>query len=173
MGLRSHGSECCPVRSGPPCPYAYFPWTPALEAAMRVRADCVVPGTAWALTGQVRRRRVVTGCRVAGVSRPLTPPGLTAPLSPVVGFFSFGSSGEALWEIQNESDSSLPFLPNSLLSKPLSLCLSPAPSLCPSAPLSALSPVSVTPSADLCAFLAPCCPPNSLLCLIILIIVSL
>lgn len=161
---------------------------------MRIKAGVhVVPGIAQTLKGQIiimRRMEVaMEGQREARRQAGHVPlPGVSAPLSVCALSLSllfqqtssFSSSGEALWEIQNESDSSFAFLPSSFFpsSRP---CVCPASlSLCLSALALLCLPVSVTPSAGLCARLSLSLPASlppplshSLLCLIILIIVSL
>lgn len=158
---------------------------------MRIKAGVhAVPGIAQTLKGQIIMGRMEVAMegrrearRQAGHAQL---PGVSAPLSvcaPSLSLLfqqtsSFSSSGEALWEIQNESDSSFAFLPSSLLSKFSSLYLPAFPvslSLCPSLCSVSLC-LSPQPQVYVPVSLSPCLPrslPHSLLCLIILIIVSL
>lgn len=142
---------------------------------MRIKAGVhVVPGIAQTLKGQIiimgrmevamegRReaRRQAGHAQLPGVSAPLSVCALSLSLL-FQQTSSFSSSGAALWEIQNESDSSFAFLPSSLLSKFSSLYL-PARLPCLSVPLPLALlclPVSVTPSAGLCARLSLSLPP--------------
>lgn len=142
---------------------------------MRIKAGVhAVPGIAQTLKGQIiimRRmevamegqreaRRQAGHVRLPGVSAPLSVCTLSLSLL-FQQTSSFSSSGEALWEIQNESDSSFAFLPSSLLSKFSSLCLPLFPvslSLCP-----LLCSVSLCLSPHLQVYvhvsLSPCLPP--------------
>lgn len=146
---------------------------------MRIKAGVhVVPGIAQTLKGQIiimRRMEVaMEGQREARRQAGHVPlPGVSAPLSVCALSLSllfqqtssFSSSGEALWEIQNESDSSFAFLPSSLLSKFSSLRLPRFPvslSLCPR---SALSPCVCHPiRRSMCTSLSLSLPPFPLPC---------
>lgn len=137
---------------------------------MRIKAAVrVAPGTAWKPTGQriiTRRRIVIEGQtetwrqadhrKRPGPSAPLSACGLCLSLLPAnTGFQLLG--GRSVGD-SNESDSAVPFLPRSLLSKFLSLCLCPFPvslSLCPS--LCSVSLCLSPPPAALGA-LSPCLP---------------
>lgn len=114
---------------------------------MRIKAGVrVAPGIAWKPKGQTvitRRRMAIEGQRETwrqadyrkrpGPSAPLSACGLCLSLLPANTVFQL-LRGRSVGD-SNESDSSVPFLPRSLLSKFLSLCLCPFPvslSLCSS-----------------------------------------